>query len=130
MTMNKKYIVKLTEEERTGLQKLIATGKAAARKLLHARVLLKVDMSSQGSCWSVGEISEALEVSPATIQRVRQQFVEQGLTAWEAERKGQQVRVNWRFTTQDARIKLKHLYPVLEKGSNGGTSNAERIKTT
>jgi hypothetical protein len=248
--MNKKYVVKLMEAERTVLQKLIATGKAAARKLLHTRVLLKVDLSSQGSCWSVGEISEALEVSPATIQRVCQQFVEQGLTAalerrlprgqrirrldgegeahlialmcssvptghnrwtirllakklvvmdnlnthdfssmyetfepqeprrirekleihctpkhgswlnmaeveqavlsgqcldrrigqeaeprqevtaWEAERNDQQARVNWRFTTQDACIKLKHLYPVLEKGSDCGTSNAERIKPT
>jgi homeodomain-containing protein len=79
--MNKKYVVKLTEAERTGLQKLIATGKAAARKRLLARISLKTDMSSQGSWWSDGEISEALEVSPATIQRVRQQFVEQGLTA-------------------------------------------------
>jgi len=52
------------------------------------------------------------------------------VTAWEAERNDQQVRVNWRFTTQDARIKLKHLYPVLEKVSDCGTSNGESIKPT
>ena len=92
--MNKKYVVKLMEAERTVLQKLIATGKAAARKLIHARVLLKADRSSQGSCWSVGEISEALEVSPATIQRVCQQFAEQGLTAALERRlpRGQRIR--------------------------------------
>lgn len=79
--MNKKYVVKLTKEERTNLQKLIATGKAAARKLLHARILLKADAGAEGSCWSDAEISQALEVGIATIQRVRQLFVEQGLTA-------------------------------------------------
>jgi hypothetical protein len=50
------------------------------------------------------------------------------VVAWEVERNDQQVRINWRFTTQDARIKLKHFYPVLEKASDCGTSNAESIK--
>ena len=41
--MHKKYVVKLAEEERIGLLKLIATGKTAVRKLLRARILLKAD---------------------------------------------------------------------------------------
>ena len=41
------------------------------------------------------------------------------VAAWEAERNRQQVKVNWRFTTQDARIKLKRLYPVLEPARPG-----------
>jgi len=92
--MNKQYVVKLTVEERIGLLKLIATGKAAARKLLHARILLKADASAQGPCWSDAAISQALEVSSATIQRVRQQFVEQGLTAALERRlpRGQRIR--------------------------------------
>src|SRR5215469_4784100 len=79
--MNKRYVVKLTVDERTRLQRMIAAGKAAARKLLHARILLKADVSEEGPGWTDTEISEALEVSSATIQRVRQQFVEQSLTA-------------------------------------------------
>jgi hypothetical protein len=79
--VNKKYVVKLTPEERAGLQKMISAGKAAARKLLHTRILLKADASEEGPGWTDEQISEALEVSPATIQRVRQQFVEQSLTA-------------------------------------------------
>lgn len=44
-----------------------------------------------------------------------EETLRQEITAWEAERNAQQVRVNWRFTTQGERIKLKRLYPVLEK---------------
>jgi hypothetical protein len=79
--VNKKYVVKLTTEERAGLQKMISAGKTAARKLLHARILLKADASPEGPCWTDAAISQALEVSSATTQRVRQQFVEQSLTA-------------------------------------------------
>ena len=79
--MNKKYIVKLTTEECTDLQQMISAGKAAARKLLHARILLKADVSPEGPGWTDEQIGEALEVSPTTIGRVRQQFVEQSLTA-------------------------------------------------
>ena len=79
--MNKKYVVKLTAEERASLHHLISTGKAAARNLLHARILLKAEASPDGPGWIDEQISEALDVSPTTIGRVRQQFVEQSLTA-------------------------------------------------
>ena len=48
----KKYIVKLGEEEREELRKLIAQGQAPARKLAHARILLKADSGEGGSAWS------------------------------------------------------------------------------
>jgi len=70
--VNKKYVIKLTADERARLQRMISVGKAAARKLLHARILLRADASPGGPCWTDAQISEALEVSPATIQRVRQ----------------------------------------------------------
>src|SRR5260370_12717829 len=79
--VNKKYIVKLTTDERAFLLQMISTGKAAARKLLHARILLKADASEIGPGWTDEHISQALEVSTTTIGRVRQQFVEQSLTA-------------------------------------------------
>ena len=79
--MNKKYIVTLAADERAYLHQTIAAGKGAARKLLHARILLKADASPAGPGWTDEHISEALEVSTTTIGRVRQQFVEHSLTA-------------------------------------------------
>ena len=77
----KKYVVTLTESEREELQRVIRKGKAAARKLLHARILLKADSSPGQPGWSDEAISEALEVSWSTIGRVREQFVDKGVTA-------------------------------------------------
>jgi len=75
----KKYIVSLTENERTYLQELTQKGKAAARKINHARILLKADISQENGGWNDHQISEALDVSRRTIERVRQRFVEEGL---------------------------------------------------
>ena len=77
----KKYIVTLTADERQSLLDLIAAGKAAAKKLAHARILLKADAAEGGPAWPDRRIAEALEVSDATVERVRQRFVEQGLEA-------------------------------------------------
>jgi hypothetical protein len=77
----KKFIVTLTAEERQDLLDLIAAGKGAAKKLAHARILLKADASPGGPAWADGPIAQAIEVSIATVERVRQRFVEQGLEA-------------------------------------------------
>ena len=77
----KRYKVTLEAEERQQLQDLIAAGQAAARKLAHARILLKADAADGGPAWPDHRIAEALEVGVATIERVRQRFVEQGLDA-------------------------------------------------
>ena len=77
----KKYKVTLTAEERRELRELVAAGKAAAKKLAHARILLKADAAEGGPAWPDGRIAEAVEISVATIERVRQRFVEQGLEA-------------------------------------------------
>ena len=77
----KKYIVTLAADERQTLLDLIAAGKAAAMKLAHARILLKADAAEGGPAWPDRRIAEALEVSDATVERVRQRFVEQGLEA-------------------------------------------------
>jgi transposase len=79
--MSEKYVVTLTAEERAGLDTVIAGGKRAARLLAHARVLLKADAAAGGPGWDDAAISEAVEVSPATVQRVRRRFVEEGLEA-------------------------------------------------
>jgi transposase len=77
----KKYRVTLTDEERQDLHALIAAGKAAARKLAHARILLKADAAPGGPAWADERIAEAVELSVATVERVRRRFVEQGLEA-------------------------------------------------
>jgi transposase len=77
----KRYRVTLDAQERQGLSDLIAAGRAAARKLAHARILLKADAAEGGPAWPDGRIAEALEVSTATVERVRQRFVERGLEA-------------------------------------------------
>jgi transposase len=77
----KKYKVTLTAEERQQLHGLIATGRAAAKKLTHARILLKADAADGGPGWDDRRIAVAAEVSPDTVARVRQRFVEQGLDA-------------------------------------------------
>ena len=76
-----KYKVTLTAEERLELEGLIAAGKAAAKKLMHARILLKADAADGGPAWPDDRIAEAVEVSAATVGRVRQRFVEEGLEA-------------------------------------------------
>ncbi len=77
----KRYIVKLAADERERLNALIQKGKAPARQLLKARILLKADASDAGEAWSDGQIAEALDTSADTIARTRQQLVEGGLDA-------------------------------------------------
>jgi hypothetical protein len=71
----KKYVVTLTEEERTQLETMLAKGKAAARKLVHARILLKADSGPGGPSWTDARTSEALEVEARTVANVRERFV-------------------------------------------------------
>ena len=77
----KKYKVTLTPEERQQLHDLISAGKGSAKKLAHARILLKADAAPGGPAWPDARIAEAAEVSVATVERVRQRFVERGLAA-------------------------------------------------
>lgn len=75
----KKYIVALTDLEREDLLKLAKKGKTAAYKINHALILLKADINQEGGGWTDKQISEALNTSHATIERVRKRFVEESL---------------------------------------------------
>ena len=77
--MHKRYVVRLTHEERANLEALVRRGRAHARKLLYARVLLKADASEDGPAWTDERIAEAFEVSTATVARERRRFCEDGL---------------------------------------------------
>ena len=76
----KKYVVRLSGEEREQLETLIRKGKSPARRLLKARILLKADVSEGGASWSDSRVIRALDTSPSMVYRVRQQLVEEGLT--------------------------------------------------
>jgi hypothetical protein len=76
--MNKKYRVRLSGKERKHLEKLVRQGKAHARKLLYARILLKADEGGPAA-WTDERIADALEVSVATVARERRRFCEEGL---------------------------------------------------
>src|SRR3954454_16825825 len=79
--MAKRYRVTLTAQEREALGGMISRGKADARKLAHARVLLQADASDGGPDWTDARIAEAVRVSVRTIERVQLRFVEEGLEA-------------------------------------------------
>ena len=79
--MKKRYAVVLTAPQRDQLKRLLAAGTESARKLTHARILLKADQGPDGPGWVDDAIAEAVEVSQPTVSRVRKQFVEQGLQA-------------------------------------------------
>jgi hypothetical protein len=77
----KRYKVTLTDEERQDLLVLISKGKAAARKLTRARILLQADQSPHGPAWTDAHICRALQVGRLTVERPRQTFVERGMEA-------------------------------------------------
>jgi homeodomain-containing protein len=77
----KKYVVRLSSEERERLEALVWKGKSSARRLLKARILLKADVSEGGDGWSDSRIIEALETSPSMVYRARKQLVEEGFDA-------------------------------------------------
>jgi transposase len=77
----KKYIVRLTSEERTILKKLLTSGRGAGRMFTRVRILLKADQSKEGPAWPDEQISDAFDVTVQTIEKVRKQLVEEGFDA-------------------------------------------------
>ena len=79
--MRKRHTVRLSEGERARLHTLIGQGTGPARALTHARILLKASQGQAGPGWTDAAIGAALEVSPATVARVRMKYVAAGLDA-------------------------------------------------
>jgi hypothetical protein len=77
----KRYVVRLSDEERERLEVLIRKGKSPARWQRKARILLKADTSPAGEGWSDSRITKALDTNASMIYRVRKQLVEGGLEA-------------------------------------------------
>lgn len=90
-SMRTKYAVHLTEAERAKVRTLVGSGTAPARMLTRARILLKANQGEGGPSWTDAAIAGALEVHPATVGRVRRQYVEAGLAAVLARKRPERV---------------------------------------
>ena len=81
----KTHRVRLTHGERQALEALVRKGRAAARKLTRARVLLKADEGPEGGPagpgWTDEAVAAALEVSSGTVERLRKRAVLEGALA-------------------------------------------------
>lgn len=76
-----KFLVRLSADQRTQLEQMIAAGRHASAALVHARILLKADTGASGPGWADGAIAEALECGPSTVARVRKRFAQDGFDA-------------------------------------------------
>lgn len=85
------YRIFLTAEQRAELRGLVGSGTAPARMLTRARLLLKADHGEGGPGWTDAAIAGALDVHPGTVQRVRRQFVSEGLTTTLARKRPDRV---------------------------------------
>ncbi len=81
MMSEKRYLVRLSADERSELQAFVKTGRVAAAKRNHAQVLLKADQGEFGPACSDAIIAEAVDLHTNTVKSIRQRFVEEGLNA-------------------------------------------------
>jgi transposase len=80
-TMAKRYIVRLSDEERKQLSELLGRKTLAAKKRMRAHVLLKADASTDGPAWIDSRIAEAFDVSVVTVEKIRKSYVLDGFQA-------------------------------------------------
>jgi len=102
--MAKLYRVTLTQRERQELQGLISRGKADARKLAHARILLQADEAEGGPRRTDEQIASALNITTRTVERVRERFVEQGFEAALVPARGKRAYARKLDGRQEARL--------------------------
>lgn len=79
--MKKRYIVRLTEEERERLEELVYKGKAAAYRRTHAQIMLWADEGRFGPGLLDREVAKTVGINASTVSRLRQRCVEEGLEA-------------------------------------------------
>jgi hypothetical protein len=126
--MNKKDRVRLTMEEHQELEGLLARGKADVRKLKHAQILLKADEAQRlaerlevhhtpkhGSWLNMAEIELSALARQCLSRRIaRQDTLARQVERWQADRNAASVKITWQFTTADARIRVRSLYPSFD----------------
>ena len=74
--MQKKYVVRLSNEERDTLRKVVNKLKGTSQKVRRAQILLKADAS--GPSWSDDRIADAFSCRTRTVEKIRQRLVERG----------------------------------------------------
>ena len=74
--MNKKYVVRLTDEERGELAEVVKKLKGTSQKVRRAQILLKADADGPG--WTDERIAEAYSCRTRTVEQLRQRLVERG----------------------------------------------------
>ena len=79
--MQKKYVVRLSQEERVELTRMTKSDRVRAFRRTHAQVLLLADESEAGPSWPDQQVAQATHVSKRTVENIRQRLVEQGLSA-------------------------------------------------
>ena len=79
--MAPRYRVTLTEEERKELEAISTKGKRAARTILYARALLLLDAGEFGPKWKVSQVAEAIGTTTRSLEKLKKQFIEDGLSA-------------------------------------------------
>jgi len=104
-------------EERAQLEGMLSKGKAAARTLMHARILLKADEGVAGPRLSDDQIAEAVEVNRSTVERVRMRCVEEGVEAALRPRPSRQVHPRKLDGVQEAHLVVLACSPA-PKGRN------------
>jgi hypothetical protein len=141
VAMSPRYRVTLTLEERQELESMTRRGKTHARRFIHARALLLCDAGADGPAWNVSDVATALGVTSRAIEHLHytpkhgswlnmaeielsvlkgqcldrripdMETMQTEVAAWERGRNNSARKIVWQFTTPDARIKLKRLYP-------------------
>jgi len=101
--MNKKYIVRLTAQERQELEAVVNKGKTQAYRVKHANILLAID--ADGPNWPDHQAAQAYQCHQNTVRNVRQRFVEQGLET-ALERKRQEFPSRKRIIDGDSEARL------------------------
>jgi transposase len=104
MGKDAKWVVRLEASERQELETVLATPRAAAERVLRARVLLKADEGVGGPAWPDTQIADAFEISVSKVQRLRQRLVEEGLAAALVRHPSPQARPRKLDGAQEARL--------------------------
>ena len=99
-----KWVVRLDAPEQQELETVVATPRAAAERVLRARVLLKADEGVGGPAWPDTRIADAFEISVSKVQRLRQRLVEEGLAAALVRHPSPQARPRKLDGAQEARL--------------------------
>jgi transposase len=99
-----KWVVRLDATERQELETVLATPRAAAERVLRARVLLKADEGSGGPAWSDTTIADAFEISVSKVRRLRQRLVDEGLAATLVRHPSPQARLRKLDGAREARL--------------------------